>query len=160
MIYDDATIADLPKEVTDGIAKARVQEKGLFIYGDTGTGKTHALYAIANTFENCRVENWVGLLVEYRSKISERKSQYEFIKQVNECNTLIIDDVGAEKQTESSQELFYLILDWRYTNEKKIILSTNLSLKEFQEKYGDRLFSRVAGMCEVIELKGEDRRLN
>jgi DNA replication protein DnaC len=39
------------------------------------------------------------------------------------------------------------------------IITSNLTLEEVSEKVGDRIASRIAGMCKVIELKGIDRRV-
>jgi DNA replication protein DnaC len=42
---------------------------------------------------------------------------------------------------------------------KRIVLTTNLQFKDFGNRYGDRILSRIAEMCVLVELKGEDKRL-
>jgi DNA replication protein DnaC len=72
---------------------------------------------------------------------------------------LILDDLGVEKTTEWSLQTLYTIIDRRYREEKQTLITSNLTLDEIAEKVGDRIASRIAGMCKVVEIKGRDRRL-
>jgi DNA replication protein DnaC len=38
-------------------------------------------------------------------------------------------------------------------------VTSNLTLDAIAEKVGDRIASRIAGMCKVVEIRGKDRRL-
>lgn len=135
--------------------------KGIFLYGSTGVGKTHTLYAIKNRCVQLRlgaeVENWVELLMELRANLNYL---LENVKKILDKDIVMIDDLGVEKQTEWSHEILYLIVNKAYERGKPLFISTNLSLDEFREKYGDRILSRLSEMCELVELTGEDRRIN
>lgn len=168
MRYKNAKTQDLEKKLRD-LLKANFNseigefEKGIFLTGKTGTGKTHALHAIRNHCvdhkEDCsKVENWVEVLFELKEKMSKGFLS-DTIKSITDKPIVFIDDIGAEKQTEWGQEMLYLIINRLYEAEKILFLSTNLSFEEFSEKYGDRLTSRICGMCEMKEIIGEDKRI-
>lgn len=157
MKYSEADIKKVDKKIVDLLKKTG---KGIFLFGDTGRGKTYTLYAINKRFReigmSSKIENWVELLLELRER-----TQYlrDAIKELLDTNTLMIDDLGSERQTEWSQEILYTIINIAYEREKKLFIATNLSLEEFTLRYGDRIFSRLMEMCEPYELKGKDRRI-
>lgn len=157
MRYDEADIKKVDKKIVDLLKKTG---KGIFLFGDTGRGKTYTLFAINKRFREIgmqsKVENWVELLLELRER-----TQYlrDAINELLSTNILMIDDLGSERQTEWSQEILYTIINIAYEKEKKIFIATNLSLEKFTLVYGDRIFSRLMEMCEPYELKGKDRRI-
>lgn len=156
MRYKDAKLENLPQQVKDAIKESINQKKGLFIYGGTGTGKTYILHALAKLKE-LAVFNFVEMLSESKSMFG--KVQYKDIFWFLEEDHLLIDDVGSEKTTDFVQEFLYLIVNKRYNNMKRTVLTTNLSLEDFRERYGDRILSRISEMCVLLELTGEDRRI-
>lgn len=157
MKYSEADIKNVDKKIVDLLKKSG---KGIFLFGDTGRGKTYTLYAINKRFREIgmqsKIENWVELLLELRER-----TQYlrDAINELVNTNILMIDDLGSERQTEWSQEILYTIINIAYEREKKLFIATNLSLDEFTLRYGDRIFSRLMEMCEPYELKGKDRRI-
>lgn len=170
MKYTQADVKNLSPELEETLRsnydkEARRYRKGLLLTGGTGSGKTYALHA-ANIrirelggYSNVSdVENWVELLFELKDKINGGHVR-AFLETVTNRNSVFLDDVGAEKVTEWSQEMMYLIVNRAYENGSTIFISTNLSLEEFTEKYGDRITSRLVEMCSVINLGDEDRRL-
>jgi DNA replication protein DnaC len=70
-----------------------------------------------------------------------------------------MDDLGVEKTSEWSMQTLYTITDWRYRELRQTLVTSNLTLDEIAGKVGDRIASRIAGMCKVVELKGKDRRI-
>lgn len=173
MRYINASTKNLDVKLRELLAKTWTPEratfsKGLFIVGTTGVGKTYALHAIRNkliedpnvmTSNVGDVENWIELLFELRDRISSGGVR-PFVEHLMGKSFVFIDDIGAEKQTEWSQEMLYLIINKLYETNKPLFITTNLSLEEFTNKYGDRLVSRIAEMCEVKEVTGDNRRLN
>jgi DNA replication protein DnaC len=155
--YKDAKIENCNDELKNAVKKAVDENKGVFVYGDTGTGKTYFCNAIANS-KRLKVENFVFLLSEFRDYI--QKGYYnEKIKDLCNEDYLIIDDIGSEKTSDFVIEFIYTIVNRRYENMKRIVLTTNLQFKDFGNRYGDRILSRIAEMCVLVELKGEDKRL-
>lgn len=168
MKYKDASVDDLDVKTKKVLlnnwdSEKKVFNKGLFLTGATGRGKTHTLYAIRHLVkyfgkEASDVENWSELLFELKDKI---KTGYvkEFIQDVTGKANVFIDDIGAEKQSDWSQEMLYLIINRVYEAERPLFISTNLTVEEFTEKYGERLVSRLLEMCDMYEMVGEDRRI-
>jgi len=135
----------------------------LLITGPTGTGKTHAAYAALRMMsESCLpVGRWVAtstaaLYGDLRPS-GKRDTEATFATFAN-APTLLIDDLGATKHTEWTEETTYRLIDHRYVNCLPSIFTTNVPPKDLAERLGDRTASRLAEMCERIVLEGSDRR--
>ncbi len=145
-----------------------------FIYGPVGCGKTHIATAIAANFNGIVVKPSQlfragrkfmtdgsvdeGDLVKLLSgwKLSTAR-YYALPPQV-----LVIDDLGTEKITDWNESFMQEILDARIgTASNGLVVTSNLSLDELSARLGgDRLTSRLAGLCKVFSLAGEpDRRI-
>jgi DNA replication protein DnaC len=74
-------------------------------------------------------------------------------------SVLILDDIGVEKVSEFVEEFMYLLINTQYEKVFPVIITSNLPLSQLAEKLGDRIVSRIKEMCDVIEIKGEDKRL-
>jgi DNA replication protein DnaC len=180
MNYSEAKIEHIDKKIVNILNKFATKEeiiykknhkgkkesriyglsKGIFFFGDTGIGKTFALHAIKHRLQDfgisVNLEKWVEMLLEFKDRMDYLRDS---LNAICDKEVLMIDDLGTEKQTEWSQEILFIIIDRIVSKNKTLFISTNLSLEEFQQKYGDRIFSRVMGVCEPYEMKGEDRRL-
>ena len=110
-----------------------------------------------------KIHNSTELSATFRR---EAVSDYMKDEKLNELlddikNSLIIDDFCSEKYSEYIEECFYRILNKRWENsEAPLFISSNFSLQEISDRIGDRIASRIAGMCEIIKLEGDDQRLN
>ncbi|WP_250637008.1 ATP-binding protein [Lentibacillus amyloliquefaciens] len=69
---------------------------------------------------------------------------------------LVLDDIGAEQQTEWSTSKLFEILDDR--SGKATVYTTNLSSDELKERVGERNFSRMMDNTNVIVMNGSDYR--
>ncbi len=102
----------------------------LFIYGQSGLGKTHLLYAITNEIKRrtpdvkfiyIRGEDFVNELIE-----SLRKgSTSEFRSKYRNTDVLLIDDIHFIAGKESIQEEFFNTFNTLYDNQKQIILTSD-----------------------------------
>lgn len=162
MRYQNASIEMLTKDITDAANQSGRENKGMMIYGPTGTGKTYAMYALAKAKRTIAkiypVKNYVDLLSEFRDHIKQGW-YFEKMKEICDEDLLFIDDLGAEKTTDFSQEFLYAIINRRYENMKRTFITSNLTLKELNERYGSRIVSRIAEMCVLVELHGQDKRI-
>ena len=145
----------------------------LFITGGFGTGKTYLAVGIlkyyinqlpcinfVEPFKNVPIFITVPeLLMKIRNCFSLNECEETIIDKYSNSPLLILDDLGAEKTTEWVLQTLYIILNNRYSNLKRTIITSNLSLDELRDKIGDRIASRIAGMCKIVKLTGCDRRV-
>jgi DNA replication protein DnaC len=157
MRYKQAEFQNLPEDLKALVKKSITEEKGLFIYGNTGVGKTYFLHGLAKP-KNAQVRNFTELLVEFRDAMN-KGHYFDSIKDLTQEDYLFIDDIGAEKLSDFVVEFLYLIVNKRYENMKRTVFATNLTVEDFIEKYGERIMSRISEMCILHELKGEDKRI-
>jgi DNA replication protein DnaC len=157
MRYQFAKIEDCSELIKNAVKKAVAEEKGIFLYGNTGVGKTFFCHTLQNSNKG-KVENFVSLLYEFRDYI-QNGFYNDKIKSLCDSEYLIIDDIGAEKTSDFVVEFLYTIVNRRYENMKRTVMTTNLSLVDFEKRYGDRILSRISEMCVIVEVNGDDKRL-
>jgi len=133
-----------------------------FIFGKVGTGKTlKAVNLFLFQQKNDYIDNIFGtykfitvpnLLMEIKSIYDSKESiETELINHYINLSLLVLDDFGVEKATDWSFQILYMIINGRYEQMKKTIFTSNKSLTELAVKLQDeRLLSRIAQMCEVI----------
>jgi len=140
-------------------------DKGLYISGNAGQGKTHIAVAIMQKLQGLgarvKFESVPELFLRLRSSFkTDGFDERVFIDQYGNCEFLVLDDLGAEKASDYNLQTLYLIFDRRYRNtQNKIVITSNLTLQELAEATSDRICSRIAEMCQVIEVFGKDWRL-
>ena len=153
----------------------------LFLYGTAGTGKTHLAisYMRETTVDlsgfdidkfksfgvptymppRCGFITLTNLLIELRSTFEDRElNELDIIKKYSECENLIIDDIGIGNISGYAIDMFFSIVDNRYGNCKRTVLTSNLSPNEIVNTFSQRMSSRIcSGMS--VEITGTDNRL-
>ncbi len=118
----------------------------LFIYGPSGLGKTHLLYAITNELKhkNDRIkviyikgENFTNHMIESLS----RQAMKEFRDMYRSCDVLLIDDIQFIAGKTSTQEEFFHTFNALYEEGKQIILTSDRPPREIKT-LEDRLKTR------------------
>lgn len=163
--YQNADYNNVPEAIRNTLKKINETKRGLYIYGAVGTGKTYIAYAIAKHAQEkgvfIPVWNMTELLREIRQDFDRPNGEKKQLDQeIMDWNKILIfDDIGSEKTTQWVEETFYLIINHRYNNMSPTIFTSNLPLSQLSEKIGDRTTSRIAEMCDVFELSGDDKRV-
>ena len=136
--------------------------RDIVLTGGTGLGKTFLLRAMAERM----IERDKNVLVisAYRMLDMLRKSYFEnddSAAELLDTEILMIDDLGSEPlmQNVTIEQLFYL-LNERQNRGLSTVISTNLDMAKFRERYTERIASRLRdSRCKVISLLGKDIRI-
>jgi len=100
----------------------------------------------------------LSLYQKIRDYYSQGDVEINPILEIAKIPVLLVDDLGAERYTEWVQEQIVQLLDYRYRNNLSTIITSNLNLKELRDKVGERIYSRVVGLCKPILIYGKDFR--
>lgn len=134
----------------------------LIMTGGTGLGKTHLSLAIANEAIKKGfgvIYSSVGSLVtRLENEHFGRSSGTEAMDSLQDCDLLILDDLGTEFKNSFSSSAIYSLVNSRLLLEKPTIISTNLSTKEMADAYSERFASRIIGSYRRILFVGRDVR--
>jgi DNA replication protein DnaC len=144
--------------------------KGIVFAGsNTGVGKTHLAAAIMNYKLAEGVETIFctvpELFADIRRVIKTQAETSELMELVKNAELLILDDLGAERDTEWTFEQLFVILNARLVKKKDTIITTNYQKpSDLIEKLGggitgQRIVSRIREMCDWAIVTGNDYRL-
>ena len=106
----------------------------------------------------------VLVISAYRMLEMLRKSYFEnddSAAELLDAEILMIDDLGSEPlmQNVTIEQLFYL-LNERQNRNLSTVISTNLDMAKFRERYTERIASRLRdSRCKMISLLGKDIRI-
>ena len=133
----------------------------LLFYGNPGSGKSYLSYCIAKSLLD------TGHLIIYKTSdelINDlRNIRFNNNKHLEEllttCDLLIIDDLGAEQRNDFSITELFNLLNKRLLHNKKMLISTNLSLADITKLYSERIYSRLIGDFKLCKFYSEDIRI-
>lgn len=121
----------------------------LFIYGPSGLGKTHLLYAITDrlkkNFPDYKVVYVKG--EEFTTQMIDAISKgltAEFREKYRQADVLLIDDIQFIAGKASTQEEFFHTFNHLYENGKQIVLASDLPPRDIQ-RLEERLRTRFEG---------------
>lgn len=137
----------------------RENNTGLLLWGGVGTGKTFAAACIANAL----MDKCVPVLVTSIAKIlnSGWNDKAEIIDQTHEFSLLVLDDLGAERDSDYAHETVFTVINERYKSGKPLIITTNITLEELKHPKNqslNRIYDRILEMCVPVCFEGESRR--
>ena len=140
------------------------QYGNLLMMGGTGLGKTHLSTAIARRViergYEVRYENVQNVIAAYEHDRfrSGRDAEDERSQVYLDAELLILDDLGAEFNSNASIAALYHILNTRISQEKSTVINTNLMKHDLQERYSDRIASRLFGEYRILLFQGMNVR--
>ena len=153
-------------------------DKGIYIAGNTGTGKSWALEIMSayssidqiqvgfgNTYNGAEIRGclqWSNVRTDTMCEEYAKEGTYDKYKQ---WRVLGIQDLGAEPVESlymgNRVDVLRMILEYRGDRTDRITLITsNLPIDhpKLIDRYGDRVASRLIEMCNYFEIRGTDRR--
>lgn len=134
----------------------------LIFSGGIGVGKTFVAGCIANELHDMGVDVYMETIGEMLNLASNFETVNELMEKVVRCDLLVIDDFGANRETDFAIEKIFEIIDKRIRSGKPFIVTTNLSKADFHSPAGikqHRIYSRLLEGTAIVEFKGVDIRL-
>lgn len=132
----------------------------LLLTGTVGAGKTFEAYGIIKHFlaleRSVEYEVAPNLFLNLQPGALEDRAAY--VQRLKSCTLLVIDDLGAHKDTEPREEALFLILDERYRWRRRTVLISNVVSREISKVVGDRLADRFTQICRSVPFNNESRR--
>lgn len=144
------------------IAKcAGYPKENLYIWGAAGVGKSHLAVGLVRRFDGGMVVRPQQILRQLRG-LTSGEAEEAVLRGFAAKPYLVIDDLGVEKNTAFALSALYELIEMRDMGLMRgLIVTSNLGLSSLADKLGDdRITSRLAGMCRVVNLNGEDRRID
>jgi DNA replication protein DnaC len=160
-----AFVADLDENLAAG--------HGLWLMGNTGTGKTTLGMLVAKEAlaagRTVAVYFTPKLLTQIRQtyQATDSEDAYDaFFKRLTSVDLLYIDDLGSERHTDWVVEQLYALINERYENRRSMLVTSNASgdvdkgQRLLEEQIGARSVSRLVEICgDPLPLFGPDQRV-
>lgn len=152
--------------------------ESVYLHGLPGSGKTHlavSLMAIHYSVHGIpkeyhfsddailkqkflpAVEFFLDLKQTYGDR--EAGSESDYLDGLLRYELLILDDIGAERVTDWSRQMLYTLIDRLYRGKKQFIVTSNLPLAQLSAATDDRIASRIAGSCVIVDMGTKDWRI-
>ena len=148
-------------------------QKGLYLYGTYGCGKSYILSFLANQLGLKGIDVAYVYYPDFVRKVKGMIKEggiNELVDELKKMPVLFLDDFGGESNTEFIRdEVLLPILQYRMVNKKPIFISSNLNDKEIIEHLCEstkevdhvkavRVFERIKTLVAFLELKGSNYR--
>ncbi len=147
-------------------------DKGLYLYGNFGTGKTFLISALFHELES--VKHVSAIQVYFPELLQTLKDDWELYEnkmyELKRVDLLLFDDIGAEKVTEwGRDEVLGTILQYRMEHHLPTFFTSNMSLEELESHLAlsngredvlksRRILERIRQLAIPMELISENRR--
>lgn len=148
-------------------------QKGLYLTGDFGIGKTYMLAGLANQVAAMGKQviflHVPTFIASLSSRIDDHSLQ-DMIHRVASCDLLILDDIGAESLSQwSRDDVLGVILQARMDNILPTFFSSNFEMKKLEAHFAEtknaidpvkaaRLMQRIKFLAQEVVVSGPNRR--
>ena len=136
----------------------------LLFVGGTGLGKTFLSACIAKAV----ADRGYSVMYETASRLFSKLEQAKFsgseesrreAEKMNECDLLILDDLGTEMPGQFVTAVLYSLINDRLLSGKPMVISTNLNVDELARRYTPQIASRLRGSFSLLTFVGDDIRV-
>ncbi|MDO5531042.1 ATP-binding protein [Sutterella sp.] len=146
-------------------AKLRETGNGLFLYGPSGTGKSHIACAILQALMP-EVDCAYALLWQVIAAVKAAPFGEEPLRPFMEASLLVLDEVGVQTGSKYEESILYPLIDTRITNHLPTIFITNVQPDvrggsdepTVRQMLGERLWDRVQHRSIFLRFDGQSHR--
>ena len=127
--------------------------RGLFLAGNCGRGKSIILTGVIPTLMYVRFKK---VLKYYHSEEIPAK-----VDEIVRGWAILIDELGVEPMVTNygeKYEGFNRLINTAENRLSPLFVTTNLTMAEIQQRYGERTLDRIARLCRVVKFKGGSLR--
>lgn len=151
------------------------KQKGLFLHGPFGTGKSYLLGAIANELAQKQISSLIVYVPEFFREMKNAIGDHtvnEKLEAIKKANVLMLDDIGAETMSSwARDEILGTILQFRMLENLPTFFTSNFDLKglehhlthsqrgEEEQLKAARIMERIKYLAEPVKVEGKNRRL-
>lgn len=143
---------------------------GLYISGIVGSGKTHAVSALARALvyegHSVVLTNTLAMLDSIQATYGRDGNQSGGVGRFTGCDLLILDDMGKESGNGWVLTTMFQVINTRYENMRPIVVTSQYTLPALAKRLGragekesaEAIASRLYEMCGIVTLLGIDHR--
>ena len=140
------------------------QHGNVILMGNPGTGKTFLINCVAkalmDSYHSVIYLTSTDLFESFSKAMRHMDAEQEETEEaIMNCDLLVIDDLGTEMNNSYTTSRLFYVLNQRMVLHKSVMISTNLNFRAMQDRYSDRIVSRIMAGYEIIPLYGVDQRL-
>lgn len=155
-------------------ATGKVPERGFYLYGNFGIGKSFILGALANELATRRIQTVVVYVPEFLREMKQsiqNQTLDEKVEFVKRAPVLMLDDIGAETMsTWTRDEVLGTILQYRMAEKLPVFFTSNFNYNELEHhlttsQRGEkepikaaRIMERIRMVSHPYKLGGENWR--
>ncbi len=160
---DFETMAMILKFCQNYAGSFSLSSPSILMLGETGLGKTHLSLSIANEVLRKGYTVLYGTAQEYFFKLQNEffgkgRPGENVLSTILEADLFILDDLGAEFESSFNVSAFYNIVNSRLNQGKPTIINTNLTVREIESRYTNRVLSRLMSLYKTLRFVGSDIR--
>ena len=134
----------------------------LYLFGDAGLGKTHLALSIAGVVLERGFDVVYVSAQNAFSRMDEERRNWDtagdFFRTLLEADLLVLDDLGTEYLDAYARSRLYELVNTRMHRRPTIYTTNICSQNQLQQRYTEKISSRLLGDCHRMRFIGQDIR--
>lgn len=159
---DTPTLSIIARNYAERIAGTdKTKWSGLLLFGEVDGGKSYAAAAVVNELTDRGIPCLMRTIISLANDLFKTDDKNAYLSSLDRYRLLVLDDLGAERDSAWMFEVIYQIIDYRTRSGLPMLITANLTweeIREPQDKRNKRIYSRVLEACHPEEVKTAGRR--